>query len=680
MYTPLHCHSTYSFHAGVCSPEDLAARAASYGLKAVALTDTNRMSGLIRFYLACRSHGIKPILGVELTDPSASKRASIRIDESAGLGDPTPLRSSNAGVVILARNAQGYGDLCEIITQRHVDPDFTFADIFAKPWPNCFFLTGFPHLLRQLAATPNRSALYGEVVNNGALTRRRSHQLEAVARELSFPLAATNNSYFLDPDDHDTHRILSAIGLVSTLSRLEPHETSSRNGFLKSAEQMTRLFPAHPEVIANTARIADRCNVELELGKWILPRIDVPTGHTPESYLAKIAGDGLEQNYGGTAEYERAKEIQATELDVITKLGYPSYFIMVKQVRDWANERLSNGYRRPKDCTILRGSAANSITFYNIGASDLDPIKYDLYFQRFLNEDRASPPDADLDFGWDERDEVLEHVVEKWGRDRVAITCTTNHFRGRAAFRETAKVFGYTEEEISEIQKKPQNENAPNSRRRTRTHHDHRATHQRKAPVPRPASRRAPHHQRPPSAVTSRVSIPAVPKIGSSPRSTCTAASDELGLIKFDLLGNGSLSVLRDGLRQLSDQGYPDPEVWDLEKCYHDERVLDLIKKGRTKGHLLHRKPPPSHASTKRRRSSRSKNSPSPRASSAPPAPLTPPHSSTVTAKPKPASSTGTTSIPTSNRSSRKRTTFAPSRRDVTKICHQVAGLSFKKS
>ena len=678
VYTPLHCHSTYSFHAGVCSPEDLAARAASYGLKAVALTDTNRMSGLIRFYLACRSHGIKPILGVELTDPSASKRASIRIDESAGLGDPTPLRSSNAGVVILARNAQGYGDLCEIITQRHVDPDFTFADIFAKPWPNCFFLTGFPHLLRQLAATPNRSALYGEVVNNGALTRRRSHQLEAVARELSLPLAATNNSYFLDPDDHDTHRILSAIGLVSTLSRLEPHETSSRNGFLKSAEQMTRLFPAHPEVIANTARIADRCNVELELGKWILPRIDVPTGHTPESYLAKIAGDGLEQNYGGTAEYERAKEIQATELDVITKLGYPSYFIMVKQVRDWANERLSNGYRRPKDCTILRGSAANSITFYNIGASDLDPIKYDLYFQRFLNEDRASPPDADLDFGWDERDEVLEHVVEKWGRDRVAITCTTNHFRGRAAFRETAKVFGYTEEEISEIQK--------SLKTKTRRIHDDELERimtiaQRIKGKPRFLG------QHPGGLLITNDPIrrhvaceySGGPKNRLITQIDMHSGIDELGLIKFDLLGNGSLSVLRDGLRQLSDQGYPDPEVWDLEKCYHDERVLDLIKKGRTKGIFYIESPAQSRLNKKAQVESFEELA------------IT---SSLV----RPAGASYTATFIDRHRKAKagivdwdylhpdlepilKEThDVCAFQEDVTKICHQVAGLSFKKA
>jgi len=686
MFIPLHCHSTCSFHAGVCSPEDLTTRAASYGFKAVALTDTDRMGGLIRFYLACREHGIKPILGVELTDPSA-RQASLasRIPMAESEGNPSSSRSGDAragqpsnAIVLLAKNAEGYGDLCEIITQRHVDPGFSFAKVFAKPWPNLFFLTGFPHLLRQLAATPNRASLYGELVNNGALTRRRSRELEVVAREFDLPLAATNNSYFLDPDDHDTHRILSAIGLVSTLSRLEPHETASRNAFLKSADQMGRMFPDHPDAIANTARIADDCNVELELGQWILPRIDVPNGHTPESYLAKIAWDGLEQHYAGTDVYPRAKEIQATELDIITRLGYPSYFIMVKQVRDWANERLSEGYRRHKDCTILRGSAANSITFYNIGASDLDPIKYDLYFQRFLNEERASPPDADLDFGWDERDDVLEHVVDKWGRDRVAITCTTNHFRGRAAFRETAKVFGYTEEEISEIQK--------SLKTKTRQVHDDELERimtiaQRIKGKPRFLG------QHPGGLLITNDPIrrhvaceySGGPKNRLITQVDMHSGIDELGLIKFDLLGNGSLSVLRDGLRQLSEQGYPDPEVWDLEKCYHDERVLDIIRKGRTKGIFYIESPAQTRLNKKAQVESFEELA------------IT---SSLV----RPAGASYTATFIERHRKAKAGITdweyLHPSlepilkdahdvcafQEDVTKICHEVAGLSFKKA
>jgi error-prone DNA polymerase len=574
---PLHCHSTFSFHAGICTPREIVARAKAYGLSSIALTDTDRVSGLILFYQACQDYGIDPILGVELTDPS-------HMSPPLPCSPAPPLGEEERGrIVLLAKNATGYGDLCEITTQRHVDPAFSFARIFSKPWPNLFILTAFPDLLELLDRTPNRPNLYGELVNNSAITRRRSHALAAKAKALGIPLVATNNSYFLHPDDHDTHKTLTAIGLVSTMSRLKPHEYASRNAFLRPADQMERLFPNHPEAIRNTERIADQCQVELDLGKWILPQIEVPEGHTPDTYLKEVADNGLFDNYAGCPEYDSAKAIQDMELEVIKKLGYSSYFLMVMQVRNWANDRLKTAYRRPKDCTILRGSAANSITFYNIGASDLDPIKYDLYFQRFLNEDRASPPDADLDFGWDERDEILQHVVDRWGRERVALTCTTNHFRGRAAFRETAKVIGYTEEEISEIQK--------SLKTKTRRVHDDELERIMTIATKIKGKPRF-LGQHPGGLLITNDPIcrhVACEYSGGEKNRLITQIDmhngiDDLGLIKFDLLGNGSLSVLRDTLAQVEEQNYPDPEVWDLEKCYHDEHVLDVIRKGRTKG------------------------------------------------------------------------------------------------
>ena len=444
-YVPLHCHSTFSFHAGVPSVRELVAGCKNRGMHAVALTDTDRISGLILFYMECRRQGLKPILGVELTFP-----------EDAAPGD----RVDGAGVtgkrrvVLLARNAAGYADLCQLTTSRHVDAArFRLAEALVQPWPNLILITADTALLETLAGGANRQRLYGELVHNCEFTRRRSADLEAAASRLGVPLVASNDAFFLERDDWETHRILTAIGLNSTLSRLKPHELAAERAHLRSAGDMERAFDTRRQALANTVRVAELCDAELDLGHWIMPRVSVPAGHSPESYLASLAADGLQSNYGACDADTRARahSIQRMELEVIGKLGYPSYFLMVKEIRDWANERFSNGYRRPKDCTILRGSAANSITFYNIGVSDLDPIRNDLYFQRFLNEDRASPPDADLDFGWDERDQALEFMVDRWGADRVAITCTTNHFRERAAFRETAKVFGYTDEDVSDI-------------------------------------------------------------------------------------------------------------------------------------------------------------------------------------------------------------------------------------
>jgi error-prone DNA polymerase len=665
---PLHCHSTFSFHAGVCTPREIVAHTKAQGLRSVALTDTDRVSGLILFYRACQDVGIDPILGVELTDPGSQRNRH-----------PPGFPGSDGGhLVLLAKNATGYGDLCEITTQRHCDPAFSIAETFSKPWPNLFILTGFPDLIELIVRTPNRENLYGELVNNSAITRRRSRALVAKAESLGLPLVATNNSFFLHPDDWDTHKTLTAIGLVSTLSRLKPNEYTSRNGYLRTTDEMERLFPNNPEALRNTELIADLCQIDLELGKWILPRIEVPKGHTPDSYLSQVAGDGLFDNYAGTPEYDRAKKVQNMELEVIQKLGYSSYFLMVMQVRNWANERFRRTYRHPKDCTILRGSAANSITFYNIGASDLDPIRYDLYFQRFLNEDRASPPDADLDFGWDERDEILQHVFNRWGRERVALTCTTNHFRDRAAFRETAKVIGYTEEELSEIQK--------NLKTKTcRVHDDELERIITIATKIKGKPRFLGQH--PGGLLITNDPIcrhVACEYSGGEKNRLITQIDmhnglDDLGLVKFDLLGNGSLSVLRDTLDQIEEQNYPDPEVWDLEKCYHDERVLDIVRKGRTKGIFYIESP----AQTRLNKKSQVESFEELAITSS----LIRPAGASYTAtfierhrKMKAGIVDWEYLHPSLEPILQDSHDICAFQEDVTKICHQVAGLSFKKA
>jgi len=577
-------------------------------MPAVGLTDTNRMSGLVLHYQECLKQGIKPILGVELTAPKphdlekvaagpgddeggdppdtrADGRGARRQRPQAGQANAAPTRAEE-NVVLLARSAAGYGDLCEIITQRQLGArEFSFEGVFGRQWPELFFLTSHPRLLEALARGPNRPNCFGEIVNNSAGTRQRSREVEAAAEHLGLPLVASNDTFFLDGAGFDTHRILTAIGHNSTLSRLRPDECASPRASFRSAEQMAAAFPQHRQALANAERIAEECNVELDLGKWILPTIPVPDRHTPDSYLAELAWKGQEEHFGsrGRAERERARGIQRMELEVIAQLGYASYFLIVKEIRDWANERYASGYRRPTDCTILRGSAANSLTFYNIGVSDLDPIRYDLYFQRFLNEDRASPPDADLDFGWDERDQVHEFMAERWGRERVAVTCTTIHFRERAAFRETAKVFGYSDDQITEI--------LDSHKSRTKRIEDDEIRRLWKLAGTIKGKPRF-LGQHPGGVLITNNPIcrhVACEYSGGEKNRIITQidmhnGTEELGLIKFDILGNGSLSVLRDALAQLEDDGVPDPEVWNLEKCYADETVQDVIRKGRTRG------------------------------------------------------------------------------------------------
>ncbi|MFC1526678.1 PHP domain-containing protein, partial [Candidatus Latescibacterota bacterium] len=369
-FVHLHCHSSFSFHAGVPSVPDIVGRTKELGMPAVGLTDTNRVSGLILHYQECRQQGVRPILGVELTEPTTGERA--RAVETEGTSRSPGAEAINAApgrdrenVVLLARSAQGYGDLCEITTQRHLQTDtFTFDGVVNREWPELYFLTSHPRLLSLLAASPNRSRAYGELINNSRATRRRSRELAGLASSLGLPTVAGNDPFFLDADDFDTHRILTAIGLNSTLSRLKPGEGASPHAWFRSAEQMERAFPGHGEALANAGRIAEDCAVDLGLGSWILPQIPVPAAYTPDTYLSELAWKGLEDNYGHKPREERdkARRIQQMELEVIAKLGYSSYFLIVKEIRDWANSRFSGGYRKPKDCTILRGSAANSIT------------------------------------------------------------------------------------------------------------------------------------------------------------------------------------------------------------------------------------------------------------------------------------------------------------------------------
>jgi DNA-directed DNA polymerase III PolC len=558
----LHNHSVFSFLSGVCTVKEMAKQAKSLGMRALALTDTDRMSGLIKFYQECKEQGIKPILGVELTEPEIPQK----------------------NLVLLAKNSDGYGDICEIITKRHIHKEaFCFKDIFAKPWPNLFILTNFPEVLYLLSQTPNRKNLYGELIFNSRLTIDRSRELNRAAEKFQIPVMASNDNYFLNKKDWHIHKVLRAIGLLSTLSRLKIDEFASIDAYFKTEEEMKILFSNYSNALKNTELIANNCNVSLSLGNWILPEISVPKGYTPLSYLKKLAFQGLKKNYGNSKSYHEAEKIQNMELKVISKLGYPSYFLMVKQIRDWANNKLKSKYRRPRDCSILRGSAANSITFFNIGVSDLDPIKYDLYFQRFLNEDRASPPDADLDFGWDERDQILDYMSETWGQDRVAMVCTTNHFRYRAAFRETAKVHGYTDEQVTEILKSWKTFSRRIEDKEIRFLMEIAESIRGK---PRFLG------QHPGGVLVTNDPIwrhVACQYSGGIKNRIITQIDmhnglDELGLIKFDILGNGSLSVLRDTLHQIHDQGLPDPKVWHLEKCYHDPNVRDIISKGRTKG------------------------------------------------------------------------------------------------
>ncbi|MDB5049451.1 MAG: dnaE [Fibrobacteres bacterium] len=566
-FVHLHVHSEFSLLSGVPPIEALVAKAKFLGMKALALTDTNRMSGLILFYKECLAQDIHPILGVELS-------------EAARPGET---------VVLLARNAGGYGDICELITQRQLGAKtFSFAKAFEREWKDLIILTSFPRCLKILASGPNRPRLYGELVRNSPQARVRSREVEAVCLAEDLPVTAAHDCFFLERRDFETHRILRAIDLNSTLSRLKEGETAPEGAWFASQAQMYELFQDRPDALRNSVAIADACDVRLELNKWIMPEIEVPKGYTPDTYLAELTRQGLETNYGGSPDYLQACDIQEKELKVIGKLGYSSYFLMVKEVRDWASGELGSPFRRARDCSILRGSGANSITFYNLGVCNLDPIGLKLYFERFLNEDRAAPPDADLDFGWDERDLALQWMVKRFGRDRVAITCTTNHFNYKSAFREVAKVFGYSDAQATAVLDSFDTNSLCLDDKGIRNIHEWvKRIHKKPRFLGQHPGGLIVTNERICRHVACEWSRSSADGGGEGRIVTQVDMHngiDELGLIKFDLLGNGSLSVLRDALGQIEEQRLPDPEVWDLQKCFDDPAVHKMLVTGKTRG------------------------------------------------------------------------------------------------
>ncbi|HNY31162.1 MAG TPA: PHP domain-containing protein [Fibrobacteria bacterium] len=569
---PLHVHSSHSLLRGIPSVAELVSCAKARGYRALALTDVQTMAGSILFLQECRRQGIRPILGLELAD---ARDPSIRL-------------------VLLARNGAGYGDLCELATFRNLGRrGEDIEDLFARPFPDLFALCPDPALLQRLSRTPLRQSLFGALCLADEVSASRSRAVEAVCLREGLECAVAHDTWFLEPSDHSLHRLLRAIDANTDLSRLHPSQVAAPASWLLPPERLRELYGRHLQALRTTERIADSCQDDLPSCGWILPRVDVPDGHDDNSWLDKLVREGLERNYGGRPGWTRALELQAKELDVIRRTGYAGYFLMVREIRQAAARSFGGGFRRGRECSVLRGSAANSLTLYNLDASDLDPLRYGLYFERFLNEDRSSPPDADLDFGWDERPRVLEWFFETYGEDRVCILSATHHFRRRAAFRETAKVMGFSQEQVTEaFQRLRRAPLRPGLHWLERVHEVDPSL----AEVARMASRvqGRPHFLGQHSGGVLVTNDPIWRHVSCQRSGGATnrvvsqvdmhGGIDFLGLVKFDILGNGSLSVLRDALEMLREQGGEDPELWDLAKVEADPDVRRMMEEGDTRG------------------------------------------------------------------------------------------------
>jgi DNA polymerase III subunit alpha len=499
VFIHLHCHSHYSFLRGVASPEEIIAVAVEQKMPAVALTDTNGMYATVSFYQAARKAGINPIVGVVLDAEFRGSRLEVRNSKKE------IRNSTSVPLVLLAADMEGYSHLCELVTLRHLgttelaqntgsdeeDGRPVTIEELAEHSRGVIALApagrqkrsissgtkaqSFGHLnVGAEAPTPFKricetassedtewiaqlkeifgERLYIEVQHLSPGDGRVLREAERVGRELGVPLVATNNVHFLRPEEHLHHRAVNAIrtgGLLTTVAAPFANaqgkpEITSGEAWFKPAAEMQRLFPDHPDLLRATLEIGERCNLQLELGKLILPEFPVPEGETPDSHLRKLCFEGVWQRYKQPP--QEAFSRLAHELAVIEKWKLAPYFLLVWDIVEEA--------RRRGIPAVARGSAASSIVTYSLGISRVCPLRWGLYFERFLNEQRGDCPDIDIDICGARRDELLDYVYERWGQEHVAMIGSFITMHARLAVREVAKVFGVPPGEVNRFTKR----------------------------------------------------------------------------------------------------------------------------------------------------------------------------------------------------------------------------------
>ncbi len=438
----LHVHSEYSLLDGACKVDALAARAAEFGQPALGLTDHGVMNGAVELYKACRTHGIKPILGFEAYLCDDHRTEAVRYERNhltllaasdAGFRNLVKLTSAgflegyrrgkpNVDTGLLARHSEGVIALTGCLQSRFCQR--LLADNPAEARAHA----------DDLLQIFGRDNVYFELQRNGLSEQDKANEgIARIASEVGRPVVGTADVHYLRREDFDHHQALLCVQTKSTIA--EPKMSFDTNEFyLKDSEAMAEAFAPWPEAVPTSVEIAERCNVELELGKMLIPSYPTPEGQGEGAYLRRLAEEGLRARYGDPPPAAAVERLEM-ELEVIGRMGFDAYFLIVWDFVKYA-----------KDSGIAvgpgRGSAAGSIVAYSLRITDVDPLAHGLLFERFLNAERVSMPDIDIDFSVKGRDRVIRYVADKYGQESVAQIVTFGRMFPRAATRDAARVLG----------------------------------------------------------------------------------------------------------------------------------------------------------------------------------------------------------------------------------------------
>lgn len=455
-FVHLHVHSEFSLLDGANRIKDLPVRAKELGMNAIAITDHGVMYGAVDFYKACKKNGVKPIIGCEVYVAPRS-----RFQKEPGIDN------HYAHLILLAKNNKGYKNLIKIVSIGFIDGFYYKPRVDLETLEK--YSEGIICLSACLAGSINQAILdnrledakeialwhkrvfqdgyYLELQYNGIREQAIVNQrLIQMSRELDIPLVATNDAHYLKKEDAYNHEVLLCIQTGKRMTDEDRMRFTTNEFYIKSPEEMYEHFTNVPEAIENTVKIAEECNVEFEFGVTKLPHYDVPAEFpTHDAYFRKLCDDGIKKRYGDPIP-EEAKQRLEYEISVIEKMGYVDYYLIVW---DFINYAKSQGIAVGPG----RGSGAGSLAAYAIGITDIDPLKYNLLFERFLNPERVSMPDFDIDFCYERRQEVIDYVARKYGEDHVAQIITFGTMSARMVIRDVGRALDVPYAEVDKLAK-----------------------------------------------------------------------------------------------------------------------------------------------------------------------------------------------------------------------------------